>query len=399
MQSLVLLAVVQVSTIMGQPPGRGGHDGMGNGIAKSTHACSNSSAHTARLFLKKYLPVTLANDDCTNHVCKCGVQSRVETSSDFGIHCTYAAGKNGCRAKANGGVSIEEVEALFTSKIGDWSGYSSDANVRAWSDYHTSFFIKNGWFGTGSLDDLVSNFKKDGVSYHSGSWSNSTGTFYSVMFHVPDTQVVIEIWSDTCSKCGSYVFEEVRQDTSQLARLSSSIGGQFYATQVGRAVEDLTAVIDFYKQAFGLSPKDGTKALSDGSQYVDFNFGTEVDIRYMKRAKQMGDKTTDWYQNLLVTTAKHYMTGVTACWPIWGDNHFAYDGPYKTANILSGANKTSFGLFYKPVKAGQSQAYLLEPSGWQIQLDGQYNAPSGTGGFDPEYCSTDCESAFNEVIV
>merc|ERR1712048_186429 len=378
------------------PPGPGGssHDGMGNGVAKSTHACSNASAYTARIFEQKYLPFTDADDDCSNHVCKCGVQSRVETSSDFGLHCTYAAGANECRAKANGGVSVEEIEALFTSKLGDWSSHGSDANVRAWSDYHTSFY-----YGAG-LDSLVSNLKKDGVRYHSGSWSNSTGIYYSVMIHVPSTQVVIEIWSDSCSSCGSYVFEEVRQDTSKLLLKSSASSAEFYATQVSRAVDDLTVIIDFYKQAFGLSPKNGTQTLSDGSEYVDFNFGTDVDIRYMKRTGQTGDKTTDWFQNLLVTTGKHYMTGITACWPVWGDNHFAYDGSYSTANVLSGASKTTFGLYYKPVSAGQAiQAYLLEPSGWQIQLDGQYTAPSGTDGFDPEYCSTSCENTFPSIVV
>merc|ERR1712187_847394 len=230
--------------------------------------------------------------------------------------------------------------------------------------------------------------------YHSGSWSNSTGTYYSVMIHVPNTQVVIEIWSDSCSSCGSYVFEEVRQDTSKLLLKSSASSVEFYATQVSRAVDDLTVIIDFYKQTFGLSPKNRTQTLSDGSEYVDFNFGTDVDIRYMKRTGQTGDTTTDWVQNLLVTTWKHYMTGITACWPVWGDNHYAYDGAYQTSSVLSGANKTTFGLYYKPVSAGQAiQAYLLEPSGWQIQLDGQYTAPSGTDGFDPEYCSTSCQTS------
>jgi len=220
------------------------------------------------------------------------------------------------------------------------------------------------------------------------------------MFHVPNTQAVLEIWSDSCSKCGSYAFEEPRQDTSKLLLGSQSTDTEFYATQVGRAVSDLTEVIDFYKQAFSISPKNGMQTLSDGSQYVDFNFGTEVDIRYTKRTGQSGDKTADWFQKLLVTTAKHYMTGVTACWPVWGDNHFAYDGAYSTANVLSGSSKASFGSYYKPVSAGPAeQAYLLEPSGWQIQLDGQYSAPSGTECFDPEYCSTSCQSTFSEVIV
>merc|ERR1712187_676821 len=181
---------------------------------------------------------------------------------------------------------------------------------------------------------------------------------------------------------------------------SSAYSAEFYATQVSRAVDNLTVIIDFYKQTFGLSPKNGTRTLSDGSQYVDFNFGTDVDIRYTKRTGQTGDKTTDWFQNLLVTTGQHYMTGIKACWPIWGDNHYAYDGAYQTADVLTASQKSKFGSFYKPVSAGPAQqVYLLEPSGWQIQLDGQYTAPSGTEGFDPEYCGTSCESAFNEIIV
>jgi hypothetical protein len=387
MKLAIFAMIVQGVLSQPSPSGGGGHDGMGNGIAKSTHACSNASAYTARTFMQKYLPVTTADDDCSNSVCKCGVQSRVETSSDFGIHCTYAAGTNACRANANGGVSVEQIEAIFESKIGDWSTYDSDANVRAWSDYHTSFYYS-------SLDTLISNLKKDSVAYHSGSWKNATGTYYSVLFHVPNTQMNLEIWSDTCSSCGSYVFEEVRQDVSKLGRLSkSSSSAEFYATQVSRAVEDLKVIIEFYKQTFNLSTTNGAQTLSDGSQYVDFNFGTEVDIRYVRRTKQTGKTTTDWFQNLLVTTNKNYMTGITACWPVWGDNHYAYDGSYKTQTVLDGANSSTFGLYYKPVSAGPAiQAYLLEPSGWQIQLDGIYTAPSGTDGFDPEYCGTSCQN-------
>jgi hypothetical protein len=169
--------------------------------------------------------------------------------------------------------------------------------------------------------------------------------------------------------------------------------GDFFATQVSRAVEDLSVIIEFYTKAFSQTAKADVK-LSDGSEYVDFNFGTEVDIRYFKRAGQSGSQTTSWFQQKLVNASKTYMTGIKSCWPIWGDNHFAYDGMYKTQTVLDGAKSSNFGLFYKPVSAGPAiQAYLLEPSGWQIQLDGQYTAPSGTDGFDPEYCSTSCESS------
>merc|ERR1711907_570700 len=222
--------------------------------------------------------------------------------------------------------------------------------------------------------------------------SQGSKTFYSIIFQVPSSQVIVEVWSDSCSKCGSSVFAETRQrDASTLSGKASS--NEFFATQVSRAVEDLSIIIDFYKKAFSLDPKANEK-VSDGSEYVDFNFGTEVDVRYFKRVGQSGSQTTSWFQQKLVNASKTYMTGVKSCWPIWGDNHFAYDGMYKTQTVLDGAKSSNFGLFFKPVSAGPvEQAYMLEPSGYQIQLDGEYSAPSGTEGFDPEYCSTSCESS------
>jgi len=283
-------------------------------------------------------------------------------------------------------MTIEEVEAQFSSMIGDWSGYDTDANVRAWSDYHTQFF-----HGGDFLDSLIEKFEKDSVKFHSGQWLQNGNTFYSVLFQVPDSQVVVEIWSGQCKKCGSSKFAEARQRrATQFSKWARQ--NDFFATGVSRAVDDLTVVKDFYKKAFGISPA-GENNLDDGSEYVDINFGTEVDVRYIKRAGQTGQKTTSWYQSNLVNVSKTYMTGVKACWPIWGDNHFAYDGMYKTAEVLSGSEKSTFGSFFKPVKAGpMEQAYMLEPSGYQIQLDGNYNAPQGTEGFDPEYCSTSCKA-------
>lgn len=359
---------------------------MGNGIAKSTHACSEKIASSARTWMEKYMPLTDADDDCSNHVCKCGVQSRVETKSDFGLHCTYAYGKDHSREKANGGITLEEIEGIFTSKVGDWSKYDSDANVRAWSDYHTQFFRQGG------LDSMIESFDKDSVKYHSGSWTQNSKTFYSILFQVPGSQVIVEVWSDSCSKCSTYVFAETRQrDAGTLSGKASS--GDFFATQVSRAVEELSIITEFYTKAFSQTAKANVK-LSDGSEYVDFNFGTEVDVRYFKRVGQSGSQTTSWFQQKLINASKTYMTGIKSCWPIWGDNHFAYDGPYKTQTVLDGAKSSSFGSYFKPVKAGPvEQAYLLEPSGWQIQLDGTYNSPSGTEGFDPEYCSTSCEAS------
>merc|ERR1711988_1473561 len=119
---------------------------------------------------------------------------------------------------ANGGISLEEIEGVFTSKIGDWSTYDSDANVRAWSDYHTQFFKQGG------LDSMVEAFVNDSVKFHSGSWTESSKTYYSILFQVDNSQVIVEVWSDSCSKCSSATFIETRQRNASALSAKASSG-------------------------------------------------------------------------------------------------------------------------------------------------------------------------------
>ena len=161
-------------------------------IGKSTYACSKNAATKAYAWETKYLPVEEADDDCKDRTCTCGKQSRValkQSSSSlltadaganagapqgFGIHCTYAGGKDDTRAAANGGTTEEQVEAHMAAAIGNWSSYDTDINAYAWTSYATGLWAESG------LDWYVDAFKSDDVPFHAGSWKLDGKTYWSV---------------------------------------------------------------------------------------------------------------------------------------------------------------------------------------------------------------------------
>lgn len=371
-------------------------------IEKSTYAISDQQRVAFAIeFIGKYtglksttpsgVPPQCKDGEAASSKCSCGFGARMEAEpAPFGLHGVLAFGANHSRAEANGGITVRDIEDVFSDRIGDWSQFASSANVRAWSDYHTQFFRKDG------LDSVVKELQSGGIKFHSGWWTaEGSQKYYSVLFHVPNTQIVIEVWSDSCSTCGSYAFEERRQRDAK--NMTKKLSG-YVATQVSRAVDDLSIIVSFYNDTFGIDPVL-RQTLSDGSEFVDFNFGDMVDIRYFKRTGQSGARTTDWFQRKLVQTGKSYMTNIDSCWPIWGDNHFGYSWVFETKDVLSKACKSSFGCYYKPYVGPDNLAYLLEPSGWQIQLNGNYdNVPSRTQVFDSNYCKYHCKADSSMVV-
>ena len=102
-------------------------DGTGNGISKSTYAASDPIP--ASQFLLKYLPVSVANDDCEGAVCHCtdptfdiqqgrvalnvGVgEGDVGISKGFGLHLVNVS------ARSTGpSLSLPDVEAAFAARL------------------------------------------------------------------------------------------------------------------------------------------------------------------------------------------------------------------------------------------------------------------------------------------
>merc|ERR1719247_2232601 len=123
-----------------------------------------------KTFLEKYFPVATPGDECANDVCSCTggweiLQGRVyateSTSSatdspagnGFGMHLV-----NVSASKTTGGMSVAEVEAQFSSKLGDMSGFDS-------------FMDFNAMFYTTGLAAYQSTFKADGVGMFITTWT------------------------------------------------------------------------------------------------------------------------------------------------------------------------------------------------------------------------------------
>lgn len=387
----------------------------GSNIDKSTHSCSKNAAQNAFSWLMKYLPVEEADDDCSNRECTCGEQSRVAlktssldynvsrlgVSAGFGIHCTYAGGEDDTRAAANGGVTQLQVETRFQEAIGDWSTYDSDVNVRAWSSYRTGLWAESG------LDWYVAMFKNGGVKTHMASWQaddSSDTTYWSIFVLVPPSPVVLELMG-SCTTCGSAAEKQMPKGyvgrSGPLPKAPLKMGadaeqGMMTSVHVSRWAKDLSAIKTYYKNVMGVDPSYSA-TFDNGDAVMTFNpAGTSAaKIQYfMVAGNQSGSLTTEGFQTLLLDTAKQYQTSPSACWPIWGDFHYSYQG--QSMSMLSAVTAAgNLGYPYRSFagsSVGPSDAYVVEPSGYWIQLNGDSDGLPQSGGFSPDYCYTFCSS-------
>merc|ERR1712107_98464 len=101
--------------------------------------------------------------------------SMPEPGEGFGMHLTAIPGH-----ETTGGLSIEQVEEIFTSKVGSMDHFD-------WfMDYNVGFF-------TSSLDSYIERLRSLNTSFLSASWPALENTWYSVLVHVPGTQMVVEL--------------------------------------------------------------------------------------------------------------------------------------------------------------------------------------------------------------
>merc|ERR550514_2349195 len=96
----------------------------------------------------------------------------------FGIHLP-----NVLAAKTTGGISVDELETKYASRIGDHSEFD------AFMDYSTAFF-------TYDLQHYIDIFVADNVKHFLGQWKDGSGRqWYSMIFLVPQSTYVIELIS------------------------------------------------------------------------------------------------------------------------------------------------------------------------------------------------------------
>jgi len=375
----------------------------GNGISKSTYAANDPIP--GKTFMYKYFPVGTPGDECTNDDCDCGtwhiLQGRVYTleseSSSANRKLQQSAGKgfglhlvNVSQSRTTGGMTTADVEAEFTSKLGDMTKFDS------FMDFNVMFY-------TTGLAAYASTFKADSVPFYTTTWSYQNQTWTSLFVHVPNTQLILELCQNTTLGFPAGHHETQRATSHSLERVlamapapedsATSTGALLTPLAVNRATSAATfaKLEDFYVTGMGTTMKEDTKTsaysrkcfLWPGS-YVDICFYTRPD------SETKGDFKVGSFEDMMNKVHSNIVGPNPTCnRDKWMDNHYAIDSfsadtskilsyiesakPYHYCDGAGGGGSSGFGA---------SLHYVCDPTGWCIQLDLQFSS-----------APTDCSSS------
>ena len=122
----------------------------------------------------------------------------------FSLHTVAARGENECRASSplTGDLTVSDMEAVFDTATADMTTYSPfmDYNAMMWTPART-------------LDSYRDAFDDDGVPTLKLKWPcfadymTDTSMCYSLIWHIPNSMVVIEIASNETSHEEDFSFE------------------------------------------------------------------------------------------------------------------------------------------------------------------------------------------------
>ena len=359
--------------------------------------------HTALPWLLRHLPCTSTSDSCPNEQCACGATGRVTLNSTngrfgFGLHAVLAAGHGDTRLRASGEISVSELELRFDHELHDMS-----SGYKACMDNHVALYA-------GELDRYVHSFRDDGSRFLPLAWGN----YFSLIVHIPHTQIILEIVSNTS---GTALPKHAWHHTSEVrhAFLSKTVPDVSSAVlvplHVSRAVDSIDSVITYYQHVFGFAAAKQSVS-ADGTRTVVYDsFPTEssVQLQYVQRPG-----ASPWLQQYLLRTNLALMKSRhnnQSCWPIWGDNHAAFftGANLSTDTIITNVrNGLKAGIIREQWAQwhgflgqengepgfGHTALYITEPSGWQLEVNAPWHNPPNdldvdVGDFSG-YCLSHC---------
>jgi len=262
----------------------------------------------------------------------------------------------------------------------------------------------------GTLDSYVSALEEDGFNLLRLSWPCLASTCYSAIWHIPKSQLVIELVSNSTALPPArwQAIEEERHMFVDARFPSSSF---MTALHDSRAVANLSEIVDYYQDILGVTPfriasYAGHVRIASFAFSADSGKLNDATVQYVERRSLASDavaqqRSPAWLQKYLRTNARKYMTSPNACWPIWGDNHIALSSSTPIDTIIERFQAKGWAEYHPFIGMennvsgfGHTAVYLLDPSGWQIEINGAYNNPPNTtdkdvGDFD-EYCAYQC---------
>ena len=355
-------------------------DGTGHGISKSTYACNDPIAAAA--WLKKFLPVEEANDDCNaDEVCQCDTNNnpwdieqgrvalKLETtnlgiSRGFGLHLVNVSAR-----ETGPALSLGSVEAAFAARLGNLSAFD------AFMDFNVGLYTTN-------LRAYTDAFDRDGETYLLMSWPLAGKTWYSAVFLVPGSAMVVELISSNFTAAAG--LDVVAAAAPRLGAPPAAAAGlgYLYPIRVGRATTSLAAVDAFYAAAF---PSAARVVETATRHCYKFENASTVDVCYTLHSDDAKAPLS------VAALEQGFRAGHDAnlrnkpkCGrDKWLDFHFAYDNPAHgdaavgdaVVAYADAAPDALYACEANPRPSGPRGLilhYVVDPTGWGIQYGGPY---------------------------
>ena len=305
------------------------------------------------------------DDDCESSFYVRGAENQTAENFQgecFGLHITSVEGHG------DGNASVAFVEAQFTEKLEGLKSFD------AFLDYNAALY-------TQTLDWYVANLEALGLPWLPATWPYGVEkTGYSVFFHVPKTQLVVELVSLFPPSHNKVAIKlEQRMTDDRIAQMGALHKGdpRLLVSSVSRAATNLTAIHDFYRFGLGARQTMGLELADVRKKCFQIN-GTTADVCFVKRGDDAtaGDFKVGDFEALLKATHDYYLDGTPDCaMDRWMDNHFAIDTDITHEAFLDWILdhpdvRYSCPDTHRPGATGGGVHYVIDPTGWGIQMDG-----------------------------
>jgi hypothetical protein len=275
----------------------------------------------------------------------------------FGIHLP-----NVLAAKTTGGISVDELEQKYASRIGDHSTFD------AFMDYSTAFW-------TYDLQHYIDIFKADDIKHFLGQWTDgSDRQWYSMIFLVPQSSYVIELISQNVDSADASLpkMEQRMSDAhcTEYHKGSESANNALEAVSINRAASDMDAIDEAYTTYMKLS---SSYTVSEGGvQRQCYSTSSGFDACFTKRESSANAdaifSVKDHEDNMWAIHA-----GVMGSDPTKTDKMTDSHGGFSvsTTKLETLFNSESFSKLLKNRLAyACAQSYVIDPTGFSIQAGG-----------------------------
>ena len=195
-------------------------------------------------------------------------------------------------ARPSGPTTVAQVEAIFDEKL---NAAFTAKRYDAFMDYSVAFWASD-------LDRYLTKFDADGIPFLALEWKDDTSTpYYSVLFHAPHTQVIVELISSVKPKntAATWVADETLRYTSgifiEMGATSTVNAKILRPLAVSKATSDMDALIDWYENAL-FAKLEYNVSYSDGTRYAYFNPGftsmaAKMQVRFVYRPSNATTKS------------------------------------------------------------------------------------------------------------